>query len=134
MSTSGPNLDCVFCQELTRGQVAAELGRAVALRDHFPVTSGHTLIIPRRHVTDLLDLSEEEARDVWRLLKAVRRALGRDDPSISGYNFGVNTGADAGQTIPHAHLHLIPRRHGDTAEPRGGVRGVIPAQMSYIPR
>jgi diadenosine tetraphosphate (Ap4A) HIT family hydrolase len=125
---------CVFCEELACGGAIAELGDAAALRDRFPVTDGHTLIIPRRHVADPLDLSDDEARDIWRLLKLIREELNRDDHTIRGYNIGVNSGSVAGQTVPHAHVHLIPRRKGDTAEPRGGVRGVIPGEMSYSPR
>jgi ATP adenylyltransferase len=134
MTSSDSGIGCVFCEELAHGQAVVELGHAAALRDRFPVTAGHTLVIPRRHVADLLDLSDEAARDIWRLLKLVREELDRDDPTIRGYNIGVNSGSVAGQTVPHAHVHLIPRRKGDTAEPRGGVRGVIPGQMSYAPR
>ncbi len=126
--------DCVFCEELARGNTVAELGQAVALRDRFPVTEGHTLVIPRLHVADLFDLPDEALGDIWRLLKALREELNRDDAAILGYNVGVNSGVVAGQTVPHAHVHLIPRRKGDTPEPRGGVRGVIPGQMSYAPR
>jgi ATP adenylyltransferase len=134
MTSAEPGFNCVFCEELARGAAIAELGHAAALRDRFPVTDGHTLVIPRRHVADPLDLSDDEARDIWRLIKLLREELNRDDPTIRGYNLGVNSGSVAGQTVPHAHVHLIPRRKGDTAEPRGGVRGVIPGQMSYSPR
>jgi len=123
---------CVFCEELARQAAVAELGRAAALRDRFPVTPEHTLIVPQRHVADLFDLDPEELRDIWRLLNQVREALSQDDPSIRAYNVGVNSGPEAGQTVPHAHVHLIPRREGDTPDPRGGIRGVIPEQMSYM--
>jgi len=134
MSPTEPDPDCVFCEELALGNTVAELGHAVALRDRFPVTEGHTLVIPRFHVADLFDLPDEAVGDIWRLLKSLREQLNRDDPTIRGYNLGVNSGVVAGQTVPHAHVHLIPRRKGDTPEPRGGVRGVIPGQMSYAPR
>jgi len=124
---------CVFCAELDGQTAVAELGQAAALRDRFPVTPEHTLIVPKRHVPDLFDLDPEELRDIWRLLNQMREALGRRDPSIRAYNVGVNSGPEAGQTVPHAHVHLIPRREGDTPDPRGGIRGVIPEQMCYSP-
>jgi ATP adenylyltransferase len=123
--------ECVFCAELAREGSIAELGRAAALRDRFPVTPEHTLIVPKRHVADLFDLEADELGDIWRLLNQIREDLGRADPEIRAFNIGVNSGPEAGQTVPHAHVHLIPRRAGDTADPRGGVRGVIPQQMIY---
>jgi ATP adenylyltransferase len=123
--------ECVFCAELARQAAVAEMGRAAALRDRFPVTPEHTLIVPKRHVADLFDLDPDELRDIWRLLNQAREALSENDPSIRAYNVGVNSGSAAGQTVPHAHVHLIPRREGDTADPRGGIRGVIPEQMTY---
>jgi diadenosine tetraphosphate (Ap4A) HIT family hydrolase len=128
---------CPFCIEIVAGdQFVYELGTVVALRDRFPVTPGHTLVVPRRHVGQLFDLSDIESLDTWRLLRQLRDAYSCDDPRIEGFNVGVNVGETAGQTVPHVHVHLIPRRRGDTPDPRGGVRGVIPARMNYeaIPR
>jgi len=125
--------DCVFCRELEQGRAVAERGGAAALLDGFPVSEGHTLIVPKRHVADLFELDDDLVRDIWRLLRLVRDEMIRNDPTIRAFNIGVNSGEEAGQTVPHAHVHLIPRRRGDTPDPRGGVRGVIPGQMSYVP-
>lgn len=127
-------IDCVFCEEMQKGKAISELEHAAVLADLFPVTKGHVLVIPRRHVPDLFHLTDEEVAEIWKLLKSVREVQSQADPSIRGYNLGVNSGPVAGQTIPHAHVHLIPRRVGDTPDPRGGVRGVIPEQMDYLPR
>lgn len=124
--------DCVFCRELGEGHAIAEFGEAAALLDGFPVSEGHTLIVPKRHVADLFELGDGDIRDIWLLLRQVRDEIIRRDPSIRAFNIGVNSGTDAGQTVPHAHVHLIPRRRGDTPDPRGGIRGVIPEQMSYV--
>jgi ATP adenylyltransferase len=101
------------------------------ITDAFPVTEGHRLIIPRRHTADYFDLWQSERNALERLLRSERQALMKQDATIKGFNFGVNVGAAAGQTIAHVHLHLIPRREGDMDDPRGGVRGVIPARQSY---
>jgi len=103
---------------------------AVALRDCFPVSRGHTLIVPRRVVASLFDLSDEEVLDCWRLLKEEQEHL-EAEFSPDGFNVGVNIGEAAGQTVAHVHIHLIPRYRGDVPSPRGGVRGVIPGKASY---
>ena len=99
--------------------------------DGYPVSSGHTLVIPKRHVADYFDMTEIEQKAVINLLHTCRTQLLETDPSIDGFNVGVNCGMAAGQTIFHCHIHLIPRRIGDTLNPEGGVRGVIPEEMSY---
>jgi diadenosine tetraphosphate (Ap4A) HIT family hydrolase len=101
--------------------------------DGYPVTPGHTLVIPRRHVAAYFDLSEQERRDADELLARIYRRLAQEDPAIRGYNIGLNCGAVAGQTIFHVHYHLIPRRKGDTDNPRGGVRGAIRGMRNYGP-
>lgn len=126
-----PAASCPFCRELDRGALVAERGQAAAVRDSFPVAEGHLLVIPRRHVAVPFDLTAEEARDVWGLVQELRRTMADEDSRIEGFNVGFNAGEVAGQTVGHAHIHLIPRRDGDTPNPRGGVRGVIPARMSY---
>lgn len=103
---------------------------AAALRDLFPVSPGHTLIVPKRAVSSVFELSEKEVLDCWRLLKAESERLGAD-LSPDGFNIGINVGEAAGQTIEQAHIHLIPRFRGDVPSPRGGVRGVIPTKASY---
>lgn len=103
---------------------------AAAMRDTFPVSPGHTLVVPKRLVCSLFELTDAEILDCWKLLNAERNRL-EEEFSPDGFNVGVNIGEIAGQTIPHAHIHLIPRYKGDTPSPRGGVRGVIPGKASY---
>lgn len=98
--------------------------------DKNPVTPGHCLIIPFRHVADFFETSEEERQAMLALCDATKQILDRDF-APQGYNLGINIGTVAGQTVPHVHLHLIPRYPGDTDNPRGGVRGVVPARQNY---
>jgi ATP adenylyltransferase len=121
---------CPFC-ELDTDLVAENL-LAVAIRDRFPVTPLHTLIVPRRHIADYFDLFASEHRAIAALADEVRRHIHRDDPTATGFNVGANSGAVAGQTVFHCHVHVIPRRMGDVPNPRGGVRGVIPKKADYI--
>jgi len=120
---------CVFC-ELDR-EVVGENELAYAIRDGFPVTPLHTLVIPKRHVADYFDLYQPELNAVNRLLQELRASIQAEDDSVTGFNVGVNAGEDAGQTIFHCHVHLIPRRKGDVEKPRGGVRGVVAGKQSY---
>jgi diadenosine tetraphosphate (Ap4A) HIT family hydrolase len=103
---------------------------ARAFPDAYPVAEGHMLVVPKRHVTSLFDLPEEEQAALWRLVALVRARL-MDELMPDGFNVGVNDGTAAGQTVPHAHVHVIPRRAGDVADPRGGVRWVVPAKAQY---
>lgn len=121
---------CPFC-ELPPQRIVSENELAIAFRDGFPVTEYHTLIIPKRHVSDYFDLFQPERNAMQALMDEQRALIVQDDPSVTGFNVGINAGADAGQTIFHCHMHLIPRRKGDVEEPRGGVRGVIPAKQKY---
>ena len=121
---------CLFC-ELGAGRIIAENELCIAIRDGYPVTPLHTLIIPKRHVADYFDLYQPERNAIEKMLHEQRQMLMNDDPTITGFNVGANAGASAGQTIYHVHVHLIPRRDGDVDEPRGGVRGVIPNKQSY---
>ena len=98
----------------------------------YPVTKHHTLIITNRHVSDYFDLTKEETAELNEILKKQKTELQKIDREITGFNLGVNIGADAGQSIKHCHIHLIPRRKGDVEDPRGGVRGVIPSRQKYI--
>lgn len=121
---------CPLCSVADGGETLAANTRAVAIWDAFPVSPGHALIVSRRHVAGLFDLSTEEQAALWGLLPAVRAAIGaRHAPS--GYNVGVNVGAAAGQTVGHVHVHVIPRYSGDVKDPRGGVRWVIPRRADY---
>jgi ATP adenylyltransferase len=121
---------CIFC-EMDSARIIAEDGLCYAVRDGHPVTDLHTLVIPKRHVADYFGLHQPERNSAERLLSALRTSICAIDPSVTGFNIGMNAGADAGQTIFHCHIHLIPRRNGDVANPRGGVRGVIPEKQSY---
>ncbi len=98
--------------------------------DEFPVSRGHLLIIPKRHVSSYFDLSDNEKNDIWKLVDycKVMREIGEQS---DGFNVGINVGEAAGQSVNHAHIHLIPRYKGDVENPRGGVRGVIPRKQNY---
>lgn len=121
---------CPFCG-LEGHRAVAENELATAFNDNYPVTEGHTLVIPKRHVSDYFDLHQPERNAIEALLHESRQGLLSKDKSISGFNIGMNVGKTGGQTVFHAHVHLIPRREGDTESPLGGVRGVIPSKQSY---
>lgn len=124
------NSDCKFCG-LAESLDAVIVGSVYVLPDAYPVTPGHHLIMPRRHCVDFFELTAEELEDTRRALFGLRDGLvvqGAD-----GFNIGWNCGVVAGQTVAHAHCHLIPRRAGDMLDPTGGVRGVIPDRQKYIP-
>jgi diadenosine tetraphosphate (Ap4A) HIT family hydrolase/5-methylcytosine-specific restriction endonuclease McrA len=121
---------CLFC-ELPHSRIIAENELALAIRDGYPVTPLHTLIIPKRHVADYFDLHAPERNAIEALLRQQRDELSETDKNVSGFNIGINAGETAGQSIFHVHVHLIPRRSGDVEKPRGGVRGVIPGKQAY---
>ena len=104
---------------------------AIAFRDLYPVTPLHTLIIPKRHVSEYFDLYQPELNAINQLINEVRNAVLLADNTVEGFNIGTNAGEVSGQTVFHCHVHLIPRRRDDTASPRGGVRGVIPDRQTY---
>jgi len=120
---------CPFCS-LPAERFVLESAYAVAMRDAFPVSPGHTLIIPKRHVASFFEVTEAERADLMSLLAAARDDLDREFRP-AGYNVGINDGAAAGQTVPHLHVHLIPRFAGDREDPRGGVRWVLPDKAAY---
>ena len=120
---------CVFCT-LTADRVVHDSEFAVVIRDGFPVSPGHTLIIPRRHVASFFEITDAERTDLMSLLAAARADLEREFHP-AGYNIGINDGTAAGQTVPHLHIHLIPRYTGDAVDPRGGVRWVLPDKAAY---
>ena len=122
--------DCVFCN-VEKGRIVYEDDLFFVIRDGFPVSELHTLIIPKKHVASFFELGEPENTALTRLLKNQRQTLQGYDSAITGFNVGVNDGVSAGQTVMHCHIHLIPRRDGDTSDPRGGVRGVIPDKQKY---
>lgn len=118
---------CPFCHP---EGILFENDLAYSLLDNNPVNPGHLLIIPKRHIADFFHCTHAEKEAMLYLLDEAKSYLdGKHTPA--GYNVGINVGEVAGQTIPHVHLHLIPRYHGDVANPRGGVRGVIPDKQNY---
>ena len=123
--------DCIFCNK-TNCKVISTTNNFFVIRDTaYPVTKHHTLIITNRHVADFFKLTKEEMIELDKILKDQKKELKKIDEEISGFNVGVNIGKDAGQSIMHCHIHLIPRRKGDVEDPRGGVRGVIPEKQKY---
>jgi diadenosine tetraphosphate (Ap4A) HIT family hydrolase len=122
---------CIFCSRERVAAAVAVHGSAFTLEDLYPVTEGHMLVIPRRHITDFFTMTDAERADSLALIDQLGRLVRTSDPTVLGFNIGMNCGEAAGQTIMHAHVHLIPRRRGDTPNPRGGVRCVIPGRMSY---
>lgn len=122
--------ECAFCARVVAGVTIAGSALAVAFADAFPVSRGHTLVVPRRHVAGYFDLDADEQAALWQLVSEVQRTLEREHHP-DGYNLGVNTGAAAGQTVDHVHVHVIPRFRGDVADPRGGVRWVLGARARY---
>lgn len=122
---------CLFCSTEIRPRIIEENGTVFAILDHFPVTESHSLIIPVRHTPDWFSMTSLERSHAEELLRILKSRIAEKDPSVTGFNIGMNCGRSAGQTILHAHIHLIPRRDGDSKNPRGGVRGVIPERMSY---
>jgi len=121
--------NCPFCQVPVE-RIVLSGDEALVIRDGFPVSPGHTLVIPRRHVGSFFELTPLERACMLELLAQARAEL---DASLrpDGFNIGINDGAAAGQTVPHLHLHLIPRYLGDAPDPRGGVRWVLPGKAKY---
>lgn len=122
-------IQCPFCT-LDAARIVLENEFALALPDGFPVTEGHTLVVPRRHAASLFDLPDEEEAALWKLVALVRGKL-LTELRPDGFNVGLNDGQAAGQTVMHAHVHVIPRRKGDVPDPRGGVRWIMPAKARY---
>lgn len=122
---------CVFCDRIARADLLISNHLAAAFHDGYPLNPGHTLIVPRRHEADFLALTAEEQEAIWALVVPARNLIEASGNRPDGYNIGVNVGTAAGQTIDHAHLHVIPRHRGDVDDPRGGVRWVVPARAAY---
>lgn len=120
---------CPFCAS-SRARMFMEYGEALAIWDEYPISPKHALVIPRRHVIDLDGLTASEATDLWSLVADVRRALIRM-AQPDGFNIGMNEGSAGGQTVPHLHVHVIPRFRGDVEDPRGGIRWVVPGKAAY---
>ncbi|OQX92047.1 MAG: hypothetical protein B6D58_05010 [candidate division Zixibacteria bacterium 4484_95] len=121
---------CIFCNPQTL-MIRQRSTRFYVIEDRNPVTAGHLLIIPYKHIINPLDLAAAEMTEAWQLILQSTTELQHQDATITGFNIGMNCGYDAGQSIFHSHIHLIPRRQGDMENPRGGVRGVIPVKQHY---
>lgn len=121
--------DCAFCT-LPESRILAANDEAVLVRDGFPVSTGHSLVIPRRHVASWFETTETERVALLALLEDAKAGIDAEF-SPNGYNIGINDGAAAGQTVPHLHIHLIPRYRGEPPDPRGGVRWVLPEKAKY---
>ena len=124
---------CFFCRMLindTKNEILAQNDLAVIIRDTQPVSKGHSLVIPRRHVSSFFDTTPEERTALMELLDQTKKDLDRKF-SPDDYNVGINDGPLAGQSIPHLHMHLIPRYKGDKDDPRGGVRWILPEHAKY---
>ena len=122
--------DCIFCN-IDKSRIEIENHLALSFKDLYPVTEGHTLVIPKRRAQSFFELNSNEKKAMFELLESQKQDLQNKDKLITGFNIGINDGQDAGQTVMHCHIHLIPRRKGDMKDPRGGVRGVIPGKQSY---
>ena len=120
---------CPFCT-LPADRIVASNDLALVVRDGFPISPGHTLVIPKRHFGSFFEATDEQRDAMLILLDQARRDIG-GELAPDGFNIGINDGAAAGQTVPHLHLHLIPRFEGDVADPRGGVRWVIAEKARY---
>ena len=124
------NSECLFC-DIPQERIVLENDLAYAVRDGFPVTKMHSIIIPKRHIKDYFDLNKDELLACDHLIRSLKEEINNSDSSVNGFNIGMNAGESAGQTIFHCHIHLIPRRTGDVDNPRGGVRHTIPGKGYY---
>ena len=125
-----PNNPCLFCDSKKSG-IAHENDLAYASYDSYPVSDHHCLIIPKRHIKDYFDMTNDELIACNDLIQIVKNEILSRDVNIKGFNIGTNAGKIAGQSIMHCHIHLIPRREGDVDNPQGGVRSVIPNKQHY---
>jgi len=122
--------NCIFCN-IEEDLIVHEYKYFYVIRDAFPVTPLHSLVITKRHVVSYFQCSKKELDEIPVILDTQKTELKILDDTITGFNIGMNIGEDAGQTIFHCHIHIIPRRQGDTPNPKGGVRGVIPLKQKY---
>ena len=127
-STSAPS-PCPFCS-LPASRIVEQNAHAVLILDAYPVSPGHSLVIPKRHVGSFFEVTQFERAALFALLDRATELVDHQHQPV-GYNIGINDGAAAGQTVPHLHIHLIPRYDGDQPDPRGGVRWVIPEKADY---
>ena len=120
---------CPFCS-LPKERVWFDSQDSLAILDGFPLTPGHTLVIPKRHVVSVFELPQEELNHLSAVVAKVRKIL-KAKYQPDAFNIGINDGLAAGQTVTHAHIHVIPRKAGDVPDPRGGIRWIIPDKAKY---
>ena len=125
-----PNNPCLFCNAKESG-IATENEFAYASYDSYPVSDFHCLIIPKRHVKDYFEMSDQELLACNDLITKIKNEILAKDKTVKAFNIGTNAGKISGQSIMHCHIHLIPRRDGDVENPQGGVRSVIPKKQHY---
>ena len=125
-----PNNPCLFCNSEKSG-ITCENELAYASYDTYPVSNLHCLIIPKRHLSDYFDLTNDELIACNDLIKKIKIEITTKDKTVKAFNIGTNAGKISGQSIMHCHIHLIPRRDGDVGNPQGGVRSVIPKNQHY---
>lgn len=130
MNTTEKDTKCIFCNIKKIDKIICESEHVIAFLDLYPVTPGHTLIIPKEHVINYFDISPALQNEMWNLVNRCKEILD-NTYHPNGYNIGININKSAGQTILHTHIHLIPRYSGDTQDPKGGVRGVIAEKQKY---
>ena len=123
------SVNCPFCS-LDPGRIISETKLTFTIRDGFPISPRHTLIIPKRHVASFFEVTNTERNELLLALESAKKYLDREHKP-NGYNIGINEGASAGQTVPHLHIHLIPRYKGDCEDPRGGIRWIFPKKAKY---
>lgn len=121
---------CLFCDLIGKSKVIYDSNSWIAVLDNYPVSNGHTLLIPKEHYETYFDLPDMLKESMHYAIEHIKEFLDKEY-TPDGYNIGCNCGEAAGQTIHHFHLHIIPRYNGDVENPRGGVRGVIPSKQSY---
>jgi len=121
---------CRMCKSKSSPRLMFEGKYGFAVWDRHPVSAGHFLVVPHRHFSDYFDINDEEREELW-LLVARGKAVADEKYHPDGYNIGINVGKWAGQSIPHLHIHVIPRYAGDVENPKGGVRGVVPERKLY---
>jgi len=126
-----PNNPCLFCNT-SKKEIIFENDLAFVTFDSYPVSQFHSLIIPKRHIQNYFDLTNDELLACHGLLLKIKNKINSDDNTVGGFNIGANSERIAGQSILHCHIHLIPRREGDVDNPQGGVRSVIPSRQHYV--
>ena len=129
MKSAVPGDGCPFCS-VPGARTWLQNEHVLAFRDGYPVSEGHTLVIPKKHLASIFDSDAVVHRALWEMVAKVRMLLG-EELGVSAFNVGVNDGVAAGQTVMHGHVHVIPRTPGDVADPRGGVRWVVPENANY---